>query len=109
MPSKEKAAMWTPDRVRERIRVTKLIQVLELHAFGKVKMDPSRVRAAEIVLRKALPDLTAVEHSGFIETPPTRDEILEKLANLHARAVERVEHGRVDRTVEPDNGPPSIN
>jgi hypothetical protein len=99
--------IWTPDRVRERIRVTKLVQVLELHALGKIEMSATRIRAAEVVLRKALPDLTAVEHSGFIETPPTRDQILERLAHIHGRAVERLEHGGANGSAQPDDSAPS--
>jgi hypothetical protein len=98
---------WTPERVRERIRVTKLVQALELHALGKIEMSPSRIRAAEVVLKKALPDLTAVEHSGFIERPPTREEILARLTELHARAVERVDNGRTDGAAQPDLGAPT--
>lgn len=30
-------------------------------------MTPSQVRAAEILLRKLVPDLTAVTHSGEVE------------------------------------------
>lgn len=98
---------WRPEKVRERIRVTKLIQALELHALGKIQMSATRIRAAEVVLKKALPDLTAIEHSGFIETPPTREELLARLTQLHARAVERVDNGGAARAVEPAGPPPT--
>lgn len=97
----DRKTIWTPDKVRERIRVSKLIQALEHHALGRREMSATRIRAAEIVLRKALPDLTAVEHSGFIETPPTREELLGRLAKLHATAASRLDDGRTTGTVEP--------
>lgn len=100
---------WTPEIVRQRIRITKLIQALELHALGKIEMSATRIRAAEVVLRKALPDLTAVEHSGFIERPPTREEVLARLAQLHATATQRIDDGRADRSAEPVGSTSSLN
>jgi hypothetical protein len=86
--------IWTPDVVRARIRTSALINTLQNYALGRLdKMDPNRIRAAEILLRKALPDLTAVEHSGFVETPPTREEILARLATLHAGTARRPADG----------------
>lgn len=58
---------WRPERVRQRIQVTQLINRLQKCANGEVEMTPTQIRAAEIVLKKALPDLSAVEHSGLIE------------------------------------------
>lgn len=86
--------IWTPDVVRARIRTSALINTLQNYALGRLeKMDPNRIRAAEILLRKALPDLTAVEHSGFVETPPTREEILARLAIIHAGAARATSDG----------------
>jgi hypothetical protein len=62
MAARNKA--WTPDKVRERIKTSMLINRLSDHANGKVEMSATQVRAAEILLRKAVPDLSAVEHSG---------------------------------------------
>jgi hypothetical protein len=56
--------IWTPDVVRERIRTTKLIQRLQNHALGEVEMSPTQIKATEILLKKRLPDLSAVEHTG---------------------------------------------
>ena len=39
---------------------------LEDHALGKVEMTNTQVRAAEILLKKVIPDLSAVEHSGTV-------------------------------------------
>lgn len=36
------------------------------HALGKNKMTATQIKAAEILLRKAIPDLRTVEHSGEV-------------------------------------------
>jgi len=38
-----------------------LVNRLVDHILGKVEMSPSQVRSAEILLRKTLPDLTAID------------------------------------------------
>ncbi len=55
--------------VRERIKVTQLLNFLTKYALGEWpgEIDPARVTAALGVLKKALPDLHAVEHSGDVE------------------------------------------
>lgn len=55
------------DFTRERIRVTQLINRLENHALGECGMEATQIKAIEILLRKALPDLSAVAHSGQID------------------------------------------
>ena len=54
------------DEVRERIRVSQLINVLERQALDEdaPEMKPSRLKAIEILLRKSLPDLSAIELTG---------------------------------------------
>jgi hypothetical protein len=52
-------------RARERIRVARLLTIADEIAEGKIKGDPKRVavrlQAASMLLRKTLPDLTAVD------------------------------------------------
>ena len=55
------------DIVRERIRVGYYIARLHKHIKGEIEMSPTQLRAAEILLKKSLPDLSAVEHSGSME------------------------------------------
>lgn len=53
------------DDVRRKIQATKLLKVLEDHAFGNMEeMSPTRIKAIEILLKKSLPDLQSVELSG---------------------------------------------
>lgn len=49
------------DEVRTKIQASQLINVLQNHALGKTKELPaSRIKAAEILLRKSVPDISNV-------------------------------------------------
>ncbi len=48
--------------VRRKIQVSQLINVLHGQALGEIEdLSPSRLKAIEILLRKSLPDLSAVQ------------------------------------------------
>lgn len=49
---------------REKIRISMLLNRLEDHAFGKVDLSPTQIKAIEVLLKKSLPDLSAIEHTG---------------------------------------------
>lgn len=55
------------DTWREKIRVGMLLNHLRNHVLGRHEMTPTQVRAAEILLRKVLPDQATVEHSGEVQ------------------------------------------
>jgi hypothetical protein len=57
------------DFTRERIRTTQLVNRLEKHALGEIAMEPTQVRAIEVLLRKSLPDLSNVQLSGDKDNP----------------------------------------
>lgn len=50
--------------VREKIQASQIINRLEGHLNGQVELSPTQVRAAEILLKKTLPDLSNTEVSG---------------------------------------------
>jgi hypothetical protein len=50
-----------PEDTRLKIQTSQLINRLNSHAVGKVDLSPTQVKAIEILLRKALPDLSAVD------------------------------------------------
>lgn len=54
------------ERFRARVKATLLAKRLQDHALGFVEMTATQIRAAEILLRKAVPDLASVEHSGEV-------------------------------------------
>lgn len=62
-----KAGYKHTEIVRQRIRVGVIINRLQRHMAGKLEMSPTQLRAAEILLKKCLPDLASVEHIGSIE------------------------------------------
>lgn len=68
------------DAVRARIRAGGIVKRLEDHVLGKVEMSATQVSAALGLLRKSVPDLASVEHSGPgggpIETRQVSDEDL---------------------------------
>lgn len=49
---------------RHKIQTSQLINRLMDHAKGKNKMEPTQIKAAEILLKKALPDLQSVSLTG---------------------------------------------
>lgn len=61
---------WTPQIVRDRIKVMQIVNRLQAFALGEqigghaVKMSTQQIRAAEILLRKTVPDLSAVSVTG---------------------------------------------
>lgn len=56
--------------VRDKIQASKLIELLQEYAFGIVEEIPSgRMKAIEILLKKSIPDLSAVELTGDPEAP----------------------------------------
>lgn len=69
---------------RERIRVGTIISRLHRHVKGELELTATQIRAAEILLKKALPDLTSVEHSGSIEHRSAVELTDEQLAAIAA-------------------------
>lgn len=57
------------DDVRSKIQTSQLINRLTDHALGQngVNLDASQVRAIEILIKKTLPDLSAVDLSAMVE------------------------------------------
>lgn len=51
-------------KTKERIRASQLLNRLNSFANGEIDMTRAQVAAAEIVIRKVIPDLKAVELTG---------------------------------------------
>jgi hypothetical protein len=58
----------TIERIRATVQTGQLINRLTEFVNGKIELAPAQVTAALGLLKKTLPDLTAVEHSGEVET-----------------------------------------
>ena len=52
------------DDVRAKIQTSQLINRLENHALGELDLTPTQIKAIEVLIRKTLPDLSAVSMSG---------------------------------------------
>jgi uncharacterized protein YjiS (DUF1127 family) len=66
------------DETRAKIQTSQLINRLTDHALNDLKLEPTQVRAIEILLKKTLPDLTATELSGGVSIT-THEEALDEL------------------------------
>lgn len=51
-------------KTRDKIQASQLINSLQNHVLGKVDMKPTQVAAALGLLKKTVPDLSAVQHTG---------------------------------------------
>lgn len=74
MPARKRT--WTPDKVRERIRTSMIVNRLEDHIDGKVEMSATQVSAALGLLRKTVPDLSATEFSGELRHVDVSDKAM---------------------------------
>jgi hypothetical protein len=58
------------DEVRAKIQTSQLLNRLSDHALGKVELSATQVRAIEVLIKKTLPDLSAMDltatHQGEI-------------------------------------------
>lgn len=61
------------DETRKKIQTSQLVNRLNDHIFGqngkRIDISATQLKAIEILLRKSLPDLTAIELSGDPENP----------------------------------------
>jgi len=63
------------DDVRSKIQASLLVKTLSDHALGVIEeLSPTRIKAIEILLRKSVADLSAVEVTGA-EGGPVRQAI----------------------------------
>jgi phage repressor protein C with HTH and peptisase S24 domain len=57
------------ETVRDKIQASQLINRLQDHALGDLELSASQIKAIEVLLRKSIPDLSAVQVSGDSESP----------------------------------------
>lgn len=48
------------ESVRAKIQTSQLINRLEKHALGELDLTPTQIKAIEVLIRKTLPDLSAM-------------------------------------------------
>jgi len=81
--------------VRAKIKVGQLIEVLQNHALtDSGELAPTRMKAIEILLRKSMPDLTAMTLSNDPENPVTKPldivDVAKKIAFVFALAQDKM-------------------
>jgi hypothetical protein len=65
--------------VRAKIQASQLINVLQAHALGEgTELSMSRMKAIEILLRKSIPDLSAIALTGADGEGPVQVEAIER-------------------------------
>lgn len=57
------------EETRAKIQTSQLLNRLNDHVFSEVEISQTQMKAIEILLRKTLPDLAAVQVSGDPENP----------------------------------------
>jgi hypothetical protein len=60
------------EETRAKIQASQLINRLQKYALDGGDLDPNRIRAIEILLKKTLPDLSSVSIGGDASKEPIR-------------------------------------
>lgn len=96
------------ERARSAIKTTQLVKRLNCFALvekddagNDVEIDPTRLRAIEILLRKSLPDLSAVTLSGDDDNPVVTKEVGQGAAKLTAFMDTLAERSRASSEPDP--------
>lgn len=63
------------EQTRLKIQTSQLINRLQQNAMGEVELSQGQIRSIEILLKKTIPDLQAIQHSGD-EDKPIRHEFV---------------------------------
>lgn len=63
------------DETRAKIQVSQILNRLHNHLDGQCEMSQTQMKAAEILLRKSLPDLSSVTIGGDSENPVAMEVI----------------------------------
>lgn len=70
------------NQTRDGIKTSMLINRLEDHSLGKIKLEPSQVQAIRILLAKTLPDLSATTVDATVQ-----DERAETMTDAQLLAI----------------------
>jgi hypothetical protein len=57
------------ERWKDRISATMIMNRLVAHVEGELDLSPTQLKAADILLKKIVPDLARTEHTGADEGP----------------------------------------
>lgn len=73
------------ESMRDRIEVARIIDKLQDHVKDPdtYPMSGTQLKASQLLLAKCMPDLKAVEHTDAPARELTREELIERLTQLH--------------------------
>jgi hypothetical protein len=57
------------DEVRAKIQTSQLINRLQDHISDKIELSSTQIKAIEILLKRTLPELSSIEHTGDPDQP----------------------------------------
>jgi hypothetical protein len=85
------------DEHRVKIQNSNILNTLIQHVKGEREMSATQVTAGIALLKKVLPDLQAIEHSGGVSVSVTQEEMISTLeaaaAQTSATVFDADEHG----------------
>jgi hypothetical protein len=93
------------EETRARIKTSQIVNRLTDHVLGKIQMTSSQVSAALGLLKKTLPDLAAVEHTGA-NGGVIQVESLSELELARRIAFALAQGARFGRSLKTDRGCP---
>lgn len=67
------------DEVREKIKTSQLVNRLSECGLGTLELRPDQLKSIEILLKKSLPDLSAITIGGDKDNPLLISEVLRKV------------------------------
>ena len=69
-------------KTRERIQTSQIINRLTDHIHNKIELSSTQIRAAEILLKKTLPDLSSIEMVAEITQVDSKELTDQQLADI---------------------------
>lgn len=85
------------DEHRVKIQNSNILNALIEHVTGKREMSSSQVTAGIALLKKVMPDLSAVEHSGQVDVRRAAEVSDDELAAIAAGSGERTTQASVNK------------
>jgi len=95
--------------MRQRIEVARIIEKLQAHIDDPLvnPLKSTQLGAAKLLLERTVPILQSIEHKDTTDRPPTRDELISRIASLHRGATSKSIDAGTDGTGPADGSAPT--
>ena len=87
---------------RASIQVGKILERLDRASEGKLELTPVQVKAAQILLDKALPTLQSIDQTTTVETPEMSPDEIEAVLKDYLADLKKRDPAAVRKLIEPD-------